>query len=337
LQSSRTLAIVPFDDQTGAISDRSDGMKIFVSGSLAYDRIMDFPGRFEDHILPDKIHILNVCFMVNGLSEKFGGTAGNIAYNLSLLKEKPFILATVGKDFDTYRKWLDNLTLPLEGIVEIEEVFTAGAYITTDKADNQITGFNPGAMNYPSRFQFDGEDPSTTIAIVAPGNIEDMATYSQQYTALNIPYIFDPGQSIPALEAAQIVDMMNGASILISNDYELEMIVQKTGLAKTDILERVDYLITTLGEKGSLICSKDASITISAATAEEVADPTGAGDAYRAGIIKGLVTGKSIVEAAQMGSTCASFSVEKKGTQEHQFELEKFWQRYKMNFGKPSA
>lgn len=312
-------------------------MKIYVSGSLAYDRIMDFPGRFEDHILQDKIHILNVCFMVNGLSEQFGGTAGNIAYSLSLLEEKPVILATAGKDFDAYRKWLNSLALPLEGVVQIDEVFTAGAYITTDKADNQITAFNPGAMNFPSRFHFDGEDPSRTLAIVAPGNLEDMVTYSRQCAARKIPYIFDPGQSIPALEAKQIVDMMNGASVLISNDYELEMIIQKTGVAKADILDRVDYLITTLGENGSLICSKSATEEIPAATAGKVADPTGAGDAYRAGIIKGMVTGKTIAEAARMGSTCASFSVEKKGTQEHQFELDEFWHRYEMNFGKPSA
>ena len=173
-------------------------MQIFVSGSLAYDRIMDFPGRFADHILPEKIHILNVCFMVNGLTERFGGTAGNIAYNLALLGEKPVILATAGKDFGPYREWLTKLGLPLDGIKEIPEEFTAGAYITTDLSDNQITGFNPGAMKHRSEYKFDGVDPAAALAIVAPGSLEDMLAYTRAYKARGVPYIFDPGQSIPA-------------------------------------------------------------------------------------------------------------------------------------------
>ena len=156
-------------------------MTIFVSGSLAYDRIMDFPGRFADHILPEKIHILNVCFMVNGLTERFGGTAGNIAYNLALLEEKSVILATGGRDFGPYREWLAKLDLPLDGIRLIDEEFTAGAYITTDLADNQITGFNPGAMKHESHYRFDGADPRDSLAIVAPGNLGDMLAYSRHY------------------------------------------------------------------------------------------------------------------------------------------------------------
>ena len=150
-------------------------MRIFVSGSLAFDRIMDFPGRFVDHILPEKIHILNVCFMVNGLTERFGGTAGNIAYNLALLGESPSILATAGRDFGPYREWLESLGLPLTGIKEIPGEFTAGAYITTDLADNQITGFNPGAMKHTSDYRFEDLDPAAALAIVAPGSLEDMA------------------------------------------------------------------------------------------------------------------------------------------------------------------
>ena len=162
-------------------------MQIFVSGSLAYDRIMDFPGRFADHILPGKIHILNVCFMVNGLRERFGGTAGNIAYNLALLGEKPVILATVGKDFAPYREWLARLGLPLTGIKEIPGDLTAGAYITTDLSDNQITGFNPGAMKYLSDYRFDGVDAAAAYAIVAPGGLEDMLVYTRAYQARGLP------------------------------------------------------------------------------------------------------------------------------------------------------
>ncbi|OEU78470.1 MAG: carbohydrate kinase [Desulfobacterales bacterium C00003060] len=309
-------------------------MKILVSGSLAYDRIMDFPGRFSDHILPDKIHILNVCFTVNGLKEKFGGTAGNIAYSLALLEESPLILAAAGKDFDRYETWLRKHQLSLEGIRRISEELTAGAYITTDLADNQITGFNPGTMKYPSLFEFDGVDPKKTLAIVAPGNIEDMLTYSSTCKERNIPYIFDPGQSIPALSGDRLIEMLTGSSLLISNDYELEMILRAAGLEKTQILQRTAGIITTLGEDGSLICTRDQEIKIPAARASRVQDPTGAGDAYRAGLIKGLVLGKSLPDAARMGGVCASYAVECHGTQEHWFSQEEFWDRYQANFAK---
>jgi len=309
-----------------------DRMKIFASGSLAYDRIMDFPGEFEDHILPEKIHILNVCFTVNGLTEKFGGTAGNIAYSLSLLGEKPLILATAGKDFDSYETWLNQNNLPLNGIRKITEEFTAGAYITTDKADNQITGFNPGAMKYPSLYNFDGIKQNEAIAIIAPGNIEDMTTYGRIYKKHGIPYIFDPGQSIPALSGDQLSEIINGSEILISNDYELEMIKKATGLEKPALIKMTKSIITTLGEEGSIVSHQRQETKILAAKAAVVSDPTGAGDAYRAGMIKGMITGKDLITSAKMGATCASFSVERHGTQEHKFTQEDFWSRYNANF-----
>lgn len=307
-------------------------MQIFVSGSLAYDRIMDFPGKFADHIMPDKIHILNVCFMVNGLRERFGGTAGNIAYNLVLLGKLPLILSAVGKDFDQYEEWLNKQGLSLKGIKRIDEELTAGAYITTDMADNQITGFNPGAMKYPSRFQFDGIDPHKTIAIVAPGSLEDMLVYSRTYRELQVSYIFDPGQSIPAFTGDQLAEMITGSDILISNDYELEMIMQATGLDKDGLQERTKAIITTLGEKGSLLATKNQETAIPAAVPARVSDPTGAGDAYRSGLIKGLVMGKDLVDASKIGATCASYAVECCGTQEHRFTEADFWKRYQENF-----
>ncbi len=308
-------------------------MNIFVSGSLAYDRIMDFPGRFADHILPEKIHILNVCFMVNGLIERFGGTAGNIAYNLALLGEKPVILATGGKDFDPYEDWLIQLGLPLGGIRPIPQEFTAGAYITTDLGDNQITGFNPGAMKYPSEFRFDGIEPRATLAIVAPGNLEDMLAYTRAYKTAGVPYIFDPGQSIPAWEGADLVEMATGALALIVNDYELEMFRKKTGLEEIGILELTKILVTTKGDMGSVILTNQGEEAIPVVPAPRVADPTGAGDAYRAGLIKGLILGLPLPEAARMGAVLASFAVEQQGTQEHQLELADFWERYAANFG----
>ncbi|UCG13342.1 MAG: carbohydrate kinase family protein [Deltaproteobacteria bacterium] len=308
-------------------------MQILVSGSLAYDRIMDFPGKFAEHILPDKIHVLNVCFVVNSLTEKFGGTAGNIAYNLALLGEHPLILATAGNDFDKYEAWLSKHELSLEGIKQIPEELTAGAYITTDLSDNQITGFNPGAMKYPSLNQFDGVNPREALAIVAPGNVEDMITYSRIYKQKEIPYIFDPGQQIAVLSGEQLNEMTTGSELLISNDYELEMIIQKTGLGKEELRSRTKTIISTLGEHGSLIYTSQQEVKIDAATASQVLDPTGAGDAYRAGLIKGMVLGKELEEAAQMGATCASYAVERYGTQEHGFTQEEFWGRYRATFG----
>lgn len=307
-------------------------MQILVSGSLAYDRIMDFPGKFADHILPDKIHVLNVCFTVNGLNEKFGGTAGNIAYSLALLGEQPLILATAGKDFDRYETWLLKHQLSLQGIRRISEELTAGAYITTDQADNQITGFNPGTMKYPSLFKFDGVNPQETLAIVAPGNLEDMCTYARTCREKKVPYIFDPGQSITAFLGDRLTEMLTGSSLMISNDYELEMIIRATGFKRDQLLQRTGGIITTLGEIGSRICTRDQEFKIPAARASQVLDPTGAGDAYRAGLIKGMVMGKDLEDAARMGAVCASYAVECQGTQEHRFSQEEFWARYHANF-----
>ena len=284
-------------------------MRIFVSGSFAYDRIMDFPGRFVDHILPEKIHILNVCFMVNGLTERFGGTAGNIAYNLALLEEQPVIVATAGRDFGPYRERLVHLGLPLAGIKEIPEEFTAGAYITTDLADNQITWFNPGAMKHASAYRFDGLDPEAALAIVAPGNLEDMLVYTRFYKDRGVRYIFYPGQSIPAWGGAELKEMAAGALALIVNDYELEMFRQKTDLAVAGILALTPHLITTRGEQGSLVQTEQGVDEVPAVPAGRVLDPTGAGDAYRAGLLKGLALGQGWPEAARMGAVLASFCV----------------------------
>jgi adenosine kinase len=310
-------------------------MHIFVSGSLAYDRIMDFPGRFADHILPEKIHILNVCFMVNGLTERFGGTAGNIAYNLALLGEKPVILATGGRDFGLYQEWLTELGLPLSGIRLIEAEFTAGAYITTDLADNQITGFNPGAMKHQSGYSFDSANPGDSLAIIAPGNLPDMLSYSRRYKEMSLPYIFDPGQSIPAWGPMELREMATGALALIMNDYEQEMFCQKTGLKNSDLEDLAQALIITKGEEGSELIGPQGREAIPAAKPRGVQDPTGAGDAYRAGLIKGLTLGQSWATAALMGATLASFAVEQAGTQEHRIKLPDFWRRYRDNFGTP--
>jgi len=304
-------------------------MNIIVSGSLAYDRIMDFPGYFSEHILPEKIHVLNVCFQVNGIKEKFGGTAGNIAFALTLMGEKPGISATIGHDYQRYFEWLAKNGISTEHIKIIEDEFTASAYITTDQADNQITGFNPGAMKYSSSLDFDKLDPKKTIIIVSPGNLEDMVKYPRACKARGIDYIFDPGQSLPMLDKKDLVQAMDGCRVLISNDYELDLIMSKTGLNKKALLKRARFIIATLGELGSRVYGPDGEISIPAVTPRAIEDPTGAGDSYRGGLICGLIRGEDIRQCAMMGSVCASFAVECYGTQEYGFSLEEFNERLK--------
>jgi adenosine kinase len=312
-------------------------LNIYVSGSLAYDRIMDFPGKFSDHIMPDKIHILNVCFTVNGMVEKFGGTAGNIAYSLSLLDEEPLVLATIGKDYHAYFDWLGKNNIPVEGIKIIDEEFTAGAYITTDLSDNQITGFNPGAMKRPSEYRFGGSAAGDSIGLIAPGNLGDMVDYAKEYRRRGIPFVCDPGQSLTAWVGADLREWLSGSTILISNDYELDLIMKMTGLDKKGLLGLTKTVITTMGEKGSLISSHEGDESIGVAKAADVVDPTGAGDAYRAGLLKGLVTGREMKTAARMGAVAAAYAIEKYGTQEHHFSYEEFRARYGENFGPMEA
>jgi adenosine kinase len=302
-------------------------MKIIVSGSLAYDRIMDFPGYFKDHILPEKIHVLNVCFQVNDMKEKFGGTAGNIAYALTLMGQKPIISATVGRDYHRYFEWLEKSGISTESICILENEFTACAYITTDQADNQITGFHPGAMKYSSSLNFDQLDPRETLVIVSPGNLEDMVKYPQACKARGIDYIFDPGQSLPMLGAKDLLQAVEGCRILIANDYELDLILCKTGMNKQDLIDRAGAVIVTLGELGSRVSTRGCEVCIPPAKARTVKDPTGAGDSYRGGLISGLIQGLAIEECARMGSVCASFAVECYGTQEYSFSDEEFNER----------
>ncbi len=299
-------------------------MKVRVSGSLAYDRIMNFPEYFSDHILPDKIHVLNVCFQVDGVTENYGGTAGNIAYALTLMGERPLITATIGSDNHKYFEWLAKNDIAIEGIKVIPQELTAGAYITTDKADNQITGFNPGAMKYSSGLDFTSLDPAETLLLVSPGNLADMINYPRLCRTAEIPYIFDPGQALPVLQAEDLLSAITGAKILIVNDYEFDLILDKTGLKKEELLGRAETTIITLGESGSMIYGTEGEKKIPVCPAKKVLDPTGAGDAYRGGLVSGLINGKNLTESAMLGSVCASFAVECYGTQVYHFSPEEF-------------
>lgn len=308
-------------------------MNVLVSGSLAYDRIMDFPGNFADHIIPEKAHVLSVSFSVNSMIEKFGGTAGNIAYGLSQLGERPLVVATIGKDYQRYFEWLRKNRISTACIKVVDDEFTAGAFITTDHADNQITAFNPGAMKHPTEFKFDGIDLGKALAIVAPGNMRDMMNFSATYKEKGVPYIFDPGQSIPALTSDDLRKGIEGSRLLIANDYEMELIQRKMGLSLSGLLNLTEAVIVTRGEHGSIVHTSDGDIAVPAVKPKVVKDPTGAGDAYRAGLLKGLVEGEDLVSSARMGAVCATYAVETYGTQEYSFTMTEFRLRYQEYFG----
>jgi adenosine kinase len=305
-------------------------MNIFISGSLAYDRIMDFPGRFADHILPDKIHMLNVCFNINGLVEKFGGTAGNIAYGLAVLGESPFIVATCGEDFSRYEKWLAQNSLPLSHIKPVAGVFTAGAYITTDLDDNQITAFNPGAM------AFEADLPaldSSSLVFIGPGNKTDMMNLARKARLAGAPFFFDPGQSLNIWNGEELKEAVSGALCFISNDYELSLFLRMTGWEMRDLHNAVTMIITTRGAEGAVWDNGSQNLSIPAVPVGKVLDPTGAGDAFRSGVLKAAAMKLPWDVACRMGATSASFSVEHYGTQEHRFSLDEFRQRYESAFG----
>ncbi len=308
-------------------------MEILVSGSLAYDRIMDFPGLFSDHIMPDKIHNINVSFTVNGLAENFGGTAGNIAYALALLGESPSIISSIGHDYHRYFQRLDQHGLTQKHIRIVPEESTASAYITTDEADNQITGFNPGAMKFPSGADIIGLDPSDSIAIVAPGNLEDMQQLSRQYKDQDIFTIFDPGQSLPLWDGSALSQCINGSQMLVCNDYEQSLIASKTGLKPDELLGMVDTVIVTLGAQGCQVSTKENSVRVPAIPTDNVVDPTGAGDAFRGGLIKGLVLGLPVRRAAEMGTACAHYAVQQQGTQQYSMSAEHFQETLQRHFG----
>ena len=307
-------------------------MAIYISGSMAYDRIMTFPGNFQDHILMDKLHMINVSFMVDRMEEKRGGCAGNIAYALALLGEKPHILAAVGRDFDGYARHLEDMGLPLDGLRRDETLFTALCYITTDLKSNQITGFYPGAMNLPCQYAFPALNPATDIAIVSPGNMDDMRALPRFYREKGIRYIFDPGQQLPVFTGEELLDAMTGAYAVVTNDYELNMVCKTTGKSPADIASRTEWLITTLGEHGCQLTGK-VNQTFPAVACRSVVDPTGAGDAHRGGLLKGLVCGLDMPEAVCMGATAASFAIEQYGTQEYVFDTTAFKDRYEATYG----
>ncbi len=313
-------------------------MSIYVSGSIAFDRIMTFQGKFADSIIPDKVHKMSISFMVDRMEEKFGGCAGNIAYTLALLAQAPkaYVLAHVGKDFGPYAKHMKDLGLPTDGISQDSELFTALCYITTDLDNNQITGFYPGAMTLPCNFGFHNLNRDTDIGIVSPGNLIDMRALPEFYKNNDIRYIYDPGQQLPVISAEELLQGIEGSFALVTNDYELEMICKKTEKSEAEICAMTTWCITTLGEKGARIVGQGKTHEIPAIPVQNIVDPTGAGDAHRGGLLKGLYNGYDILESAKIASTAASFAIEHYGTQLHSYTPEEFMKRHVSTYGELS-
>ncbi len=304
---------------------------ITVTGSLAFDTIMDFPGKFSDHIMPDKIHQINLSFLVNTLKKQKGGTAGNIAYNLALLKSPVSILGVAGQDFSSYGEFLKHNGVDISSIKIVEDDFSSNAFIMTDLSDNQITAFYPGVMNPANKLSLDSI--KTDLLIVSPNDPQIMHDLCIQAQNLNIPYLLDPGMQLPRLDKEVLLTMIGKAKILIGNDYEISLIGNKLQVTSNKLIEKVKILITTLGEKGSIIQTKDQKFEVATGKPKQVLDPTGAGDAYRAGFLAGYLKGLNLKTCGQMGSVAACYAIEKYGTTSHTFTVEEFCERYKENFG----
>lgn len=305
-------------------------MALYITGSLAYDRIMTFPGKIKDSILMDHLHILNVSFFIDQLDEMLGGNAGNIAYSLALLEEKPIIVSTAGKDFTKYKKVLEHMDLSLEGITILKEELTAGAYIITDQDNNQITAFHAAALLSPSKYKFPNLDPKNDFALIGPSNPQDMIGHAKLFKEKGVRYIFDPAQQLPVLDPKDIKEYVKGAYLLMGNDYEITLISETTGLSLKELVENTQRgVIVTYGAKGSKIFEKGkGDIQIPAVAVSDVKDPTGAGDAYRAGVLKGLKANKSLEICGKLGATASAYCLESLGTQGHRFNLERFSGRY---------
>ncbi len=305
--------------------------KIIVGGSLAFDYIMNFPGVFADNIDPEKLDVMSVSFLAETLKKEKGGTAGNIAYFLALLKTTPAILATAGEDFEYYGRFLEDAGVSLSQVRIVPGESTSLAMILTDRNNNQITAFHPGAMDMADVLSL--KDTKAEFCVIAPTKPEAMSRMISECKELKIAYMYDPGMQLPRLSDAQLLEGVEGAEILIANDYEMAVIKKRLMLSDTDLLKKVRLLVTTLGEKGSVVQSNDQKIEISAARPEEVLDPTGAGDAYRAGFLAGYLRDFDLKTCGQLGSLASCYAIEKYGTTNHKFSIEEFKKRYKENFG----
>ncbi|RUL88183.1 carbohydrate kinase family protein [Tautonia sociabilis] len=309
-------------------------MRTFVTGSIAYDYIMVFPGKFREHILPEKMHVLSVSFLVDSLKRQRGGTGANIAFNLALLGNRPVLVGAVGEDFGEYRQWLERHGVDLSGIRPISGEFTSSCFINNDLQDNQITAFYPGAMSHAASVSpVDVGASPRDLVVIAPNDPKAMARYAAECTERGIPYLYDPSMQLPRMSKEEFEEGCKGAKILIGNDYEFGMMAEKLGVAEGELHDRVPITVVTRGEAGATIVADGTTYEIPAAKPEQVVDPTGAGDAFRAGLITGMARGFSWETAGRIAALAAVHAVERMGPQEHSYTIEQFVQRYRANFG----
>ena len=306
-------------------------MSALICGSYAYDTIMVFHDKFKNHILPDKVHMLNVSFLVPDMRREFGGCAGNIAYNLKLLGGDPLPMATVGSDFAPYAEWMDKCEISRDHIKVISDCYTGQAFITTDLDDNQITAFHPGAMSM-SHENHVADAATATIGIVSPDGRDGMIEHAKEFAEAGVPFIFDPGQGMPMFDGEDLMRFVEQANWVTVNDYEMEMLQQRTGKSPHEIAERVDALIVTLGGEGSHIYVKDKRIEIPPIKTSQLADPTGCGDAYRAGLLYGLMNEMDWETTGRLASLAGGIKIEHHGTQQHRYNRDEFDARFVKEF-----
>ncbi len=308
-------------------------MSALICGSYAYDTIMVFHDKFKNHILPDKVHMLNVSFLVPDMRREYGGCAGNIAYNLKLLGGDPLPMATVGSDFELYANWMDHCNIPRSHIKVHTSTFTGQAFITTDEDDNQITAFHPGAMSLSHENKV-ADAEGVTIGIVSPDGRDGMIEHAGQFAEAGIPFIFDPGQGMPMFTGEDLLRFTEQATWITLNDYEAQLFEDRTGLSPHEIAERVDALIITRGGEGSYIYTREHRLEIPAAPVTAINDPTGCGDAYRAGLLYGLMNDMDWETSGRIASLMGAIKIERHGTQNHQFTRDEFDRRFQEVFGR---
>jgi adenosine kinase len=308
-------------------------MNLVLTGSIAFDYLMSFPGRFRDHILADRLDRLSLSFLVDSLIRRRGGIAANIAYTLALLGEHPQVMATVGQDFEEYRQWLDRHGVDTRAIRTIPDVFTASFFVNTDQANAQIASFYTGAMAHAGELHFRDLDPPPDLAVISPNDPGAMAAYVEECGHLRIPFIYDPSQQIIRLEPDTLRLGIRTCRALFCNDYEFGLITEKTGLTLDAILQQTDFLVITRGEHGADVYSREETLHVPAVPPRVPADPTGVGDAFRGGFLKGYAHALSLERCGQLGALAATYCLEKEGTQGHTFTLGEFLARFRETFG----
>jgi adenosine kinase len=307
-------------------------MNIIVTGSIAYDYLMSFPGSFTEHLLPDHLQRVSLSFLVDTMDKRRGGCAPNIAYSLALLGERPRLMATAGEDFDDYRRWLDQAGIDTSLVRQVPGKFTASFFCSTDVGGNQIASFYTGAMAHAGELTFRDAGPCD-LAIISPNDPAAMVAYAEECRVLGIRYLFDPSQQVARMDGAALAKGVVGAHIVICNDYEFAIIREKTGLDEAAILEHADALVVTRGEEGATIARRDGTIRIPSVTPTAMVDPTGVGDAFRGGFMKGLACGAPYDVCGRMGSVAATYALEHMGGTSHHYSWDEFAARYASNFG----